>query len=78
MSRHIRRSAAAGGSASSSPVTVDIITTPGGSRALASLQRKAAQADSMFTALVKHMNDALTVARSATYGKDTEVPSWVR
>ena len=30
------------------PVTVDIITTPGGSRALASLERKAAQADSMF------------------------------
>ena len=46
------------------PVTVDIITTPGGSRALASLQRKAAQADEMFTALVKHMNDALTVART--------------
>jgi len=32
----------------------------------------------MFGALVKHMNDALHVDRSATYGKDTEVPSWVR
>lgn len=60
------------------PVTVDIITTPGGSRALASLQRKAAQADEMFDALVKHMNDALAVDRTATYAKDTEVPSWVR
>ena len=60
------------------PVTVDIITTPGGSRALASLQRKAAQADEMFSALVKHMNDALSVARTATYGNDVEVPPWVR
>jgi hypothetical protein len=60
------------------PVTVDIITTPGGSRALASLQRKAAQADSMFGALVKHMNDALHVDRSNTYAKEAKVPSWVR
>jgi hypothetical protein len=60
------------------PVTVDIITTPGGSRALASLQRKAAQADEMFTALVKHMNDALSVDRTVTYGNDVEVPQWVR
>lgn len=60
------------------PVTVDIITTPGGSRALASLERKSAQADEMFTALVKHMGDALAIDRSATYAKDTEVPEWVR
>ncbi len=41
------------------PVTVDVITTEGGSRVLANLQRKAAQADAMFTALVQHMNEAL-------------------
>ena len=62
----------------SRPVLVEIVTTPGGSRARASLQRKAAQADEMFSALVKHMNDALSVARTATYGNDVEVPSWVR
>jgi len=60
------------------PVTVDVVTTTGGKRALASLERKATQADAMFSALVRHMNDALAVDRSATYGKDTEVPSWAR
>lgn len=60
------------------PVTVDVITTPGGSRALASLQRKAAQADRMFDALVAYMNDAMSVARADSYTADTEVPSWAR
>lgn len=60
------------------PVTVDIITTPGGANALAGLERKAAQADAMFTALVGHMNDALGVRRSVTYDKDVEVPPWAR
>lgn len=60
------------------PVTVDVVTTTGGLRALASLERKGTQADAMFGALVRHMNDALSVSRSATYGKDTEVPSWAR
>jgi hypothetical protein len=60
------------------PVTVDVITTPAGSRALASLERKAAQADQMFAALVSHMNDSHAVDRTATYATNTEVPSWAR
>jgi hypothetical protein len=60
------------------PVTVDVITTPGGANALAGLQRKAAQADGMFTALVGHMNDALAVARTAVFENDVEVPAWAR
>ena len=60
------------------PVTVDIITTPGGASALAGLQRKAAQADAMFTALVAHMREGMTIARSAVYDQDVEVPSWAR
>ena len=60
------------------PVTVDVVTTTGGKRVLANLERKAAQADEMFTALMKHMNDALSIDRSATYSKNVEVPSWVR
>jgi hypothetical protein len=60
------------------PVTVDVVTTTGGKRALASLERKAAQADVMFGALVAHMNDALSVGRTATYDRNTEVPSWAR
>lgn len=58
------------------PVTVDLITTPGGSRALESLQRKAAQADRMFDALVAHMRDAQGIRRAETYDLDVEVPSW--
>jgi len=60
------------------PVTVDVVTTTGGKRVLANLERKAVQADEMFSALMRHMNDALAVDRSATYERDAEVPSWVR
>ena len=57
-------------------VTVDVITTEGGSNVLANLQRKADQADAMFTALVGHMNDALDIT-GATYNHDIEVPAWL-
>jgi hypothetical protein len=59
------------------PVVVDVITTEGGSRALASLERKAAQADRMFTSLVEHMQDALQVRRDQTYDLPAEVPTWM-
>jgi len=58
------------------PVTVDVITTEGGSNVLANLQRKARQADDMFTALVAHMNDALTIEQK-TYDNPVEVPAWL-
>jgi len=60
------------------PVTVDIITTPGGANVHAALQRKAAQADRMFTALVAHMRHGMNVRRGATYDNDVEVPSWAK
>lgn len=59
-----------------SPVTVDVIATPGGAGVLANLQRKAEQADAMFTALVQHMNDARDIDR-AIYDKRIEVPAWL-
>lgn len=58
------------------PVTVDIVTTEGGARALANLQRKAAQADLMFDALVEHMRDATAIRRATTYDTTVEVPAW--
>jgi hypothetical protein len=58
------------------PVTVDVITTPGGAAVLANMQRKAEQADDMFTALVRHMNDARDIDR-ATYDTGIEVPAWL-
>lgn len=58
------------------PVEVDFITTPGGANVLANLRRKAEQADEMFTALVRHMNDALAVVPHA-YDENMEVPAWL-
>lgn len=58
------------------PVEVDVITTEGGKRILANLERKSAQADQMFTELVAHMNHALGV-QAHTYEQEMKVPSWL-
>lgn len=58
------------------PVTADVITTEGGSRVLANLQRKAAQADAMFTELVAHMNAARGVD-AHRYDNRLELPTWL-
>ncbi len=58
-------------------VTVDIVTTEGGRKALANLQRKAEQADRMHTALVAHMANAQAVERGETYDHDVRVPAWL-
>ena len=57
------------------PVQVDVITTEGGRNTLANLQRKADQADAMFTALVQHMNAAQQITPH-DYSQRIEVPSW--
>lgn len=59
------------------PVQVDIVTTEGERGVLANLQRKAAQADKMFSNLVREMNDALRIGRSSPFAKQQEVPSWL-
>ena len=59
------------------PVEVDFVTTAGGANILANLQRKAAQADSMFTSLIAHMNNALHVNRSRIRDTPMEVPKWL-
>lgn len=59
------------------PVTVDVITTNGGSRVLANLQRKAAQADEMFSSLVAHMNHARQIDPHRSYDQNMEVPAWI-
>jgi hypothetical protein len=58
------------------PVTVDVITTPGGANALQGLRRKADQADRMFTALVTHMREATSVRRTDAYDLEVEIPGW--
>lgn len=58
------------------PVQVDLITTEGGRTALENLHRKARQADVMFSELVAHMNDAMSVD-PYVYDQKIEVPSWL-
>lgn len=59
------------------PVTVDIVTTEGDRGVLANLQRKAAQADRMFSNLVAEMNAAMAIDRAARFDSHMEVPAWL-
>jgi hypothetical protein len=59
------------------PVRVDIVSTEGEVGVLKNLQRKAGQADRMFTNLVSEMNRAVKVERGS-YGTEKEkIPSWL-
>jgi hypothetical protein len=60
------------------PVTVDIVATEGEVNVQHSLQRKSEQADQMFTELVAHMTDAMSVRRINDYTTPVEVPSWLK
>ena len=57
-------------------VIVDIVTTEGGRNVVANLQRKAQQADRMFTSLVEHMNNAIEVDKHK-YDTEMEIPAWL-
>lgn len=59
------------------PVTVDMVTTEGDKDVLKNLNRKAEQADRMFAALVREMNNALAIERHTTYQNKEEIPSWL-
>lgn len=59
------------------PVTVDIITTEGERGVLKNLQRKAAQADTMFSSLVAEMNAALAIEKAAQFHEQERIPAWL-
>ena len=59
------------------PVRIDIVTTEGEKSVLKNLQRKADQADKMFSKLVEHMRDAEKVQRSVPFTKKQELPKWL-
>lgn len=59
------------------PVIVDIITTKGEYEVLRNLQRKAKQADIMFSKLVGYMNDSLKLDRKNNMIKREVMPSWL-
>jgi hypothetical protein len=59
------------------PVHVDIVGTEGDSGVLKNQQRKAAQADTMFSALVSHMNAAMAIGRAQAFTAPQEIPAWL-
>ena len=59
------------------PVIVDIVTTDGERGVLKNLQRKAAQADEMFSHLVEQMNSSLAIERGNAFTKPMQVPAWM-
>jgi hypothetical protein len=59
------------------PVVADVITTKGGERVFANLERKAAQADRMFGALTAHMRTALAIRRTQTFDQKAQAPAWM-
>jgi hypothetical protein len=58
-------------------VRVDIVTTDGERGVMRNLQRKAGQADEMFSRLVAEMNNALAIERANNMTKPMEVPAWL-
>jgi len=58
-------------------VRVDVIASEGEAGVLENLQRKAAQSDQMFAALVEHMNAEMRVERSSLFNVKTKVPPWL-
>lgn len=59
------------------PVTVDIVTTEGERRVMENLTHKAEQADRMFDALLRHMNEAERVQISREHSREMVVPVWI-
>lgn len=58
-------------------VLVDIVHTEGQSKILENLNRKAAQAASMFENLVAEMNNAASIDGSRAHDQKVQVPSWL-
>ena len=58
------------------PVTVDMVTTPGGQHALDNLRRKSDQAVVMFDQLVTHMRQSMNIGR-AKHTQPPELPQWL-
>lgn len=59
------------------PVTVDLVTTEGGRGVLKNMQRKADQADRMFTNLVAEMNASQAIDRASRFTTQQESPTWL-
>jgi hypothetical protein len=59
------------------PVTVTVVATAGVRGVMANLRRKAEQCDRMFTALVRHMREAMVLDGGWHFDKREEIPPWL-
>jgi hypothetical protein len=60
------------------PVVADHVVSDGEHRVLANLQRKADQADRMFSAITEHMREEMGISRlHRVFDKTEEVPGWL-
>src|SRR5581483_1749719 len=62
----------------SGPVVVRVVSALGESEVLDGLKRKQQQAETMFAALVKYMNQALEMHSDDGHTKELTVPSWIK
>jgi len=60
------------------PVHIDIISSEGEAGVLANLNRKAAQADQMFSKLVSLINNELRIEKQNEHTKQNTLPSWLQ
>jgi len=58
------------------PVKVDIVTTEGEAGVTDNLKKKQVQADNMFDALVREMNNAMGIKTEDTFTREMEMPEW--
>jgi hypothetical protein len=59
------------------PVNVDIVTAPGESRVMEGLERKQQKAQTMFAALVRHMNEAVSLNSIDRHNQSLQLPAWL-
>lgn len=58
-------------------VVIDMVTSEGEAKVLANLQRKAKQAEIMFSSLVRLMNDELSIQQGNPFNTKQNLPSWL-
>lgn len=59
------------------PVIVDLIASEGESNIKDNMRRKAEAADRMFSRLVAHMNEAVTIRVGQSFNTQMEIPAWL-
>lgn len=60
-----------------SKVRIDIVMTEGDRTVMNNQQRKARQAEQMFSMMIERMNDALKIERGMKFTKEEDVPAWL-